>query len=147
MIFSSIIFLSVIIDQLSKYLIEKNLVYGESIPIIKNIFYFTYIKNNGVAFGLFSNLKSFLVFFTIITIAAIFFYYHKLQTQNRKLQVSFALILGGAFGNLIDRLFWGEVRDFLDFRIWPIFNIADSCICIGIGLILLNSFFEKKEHN
>ncbi|MFH1613266.1 MAG: signal peptidase II [bacterium] len=144
MIFSLVIFVSLIIDQVSKYFIEKNLVYGESIPIIKNIFYFTYIKNKGVAFGLFSNFKNILVFFTIITIIIIFFYYHSIPKKNHKLQLAFSLIIGGAFGNLIDRLFLGEVRDFLDFRIWPIFNVADSCICIGVGLLLLNAFIERK---
>ena len=129
----------VIADQISKFLIAKYLQY--SVPLIKNILHLTYIENTGAGFGLFKNMNSLLIWVAIIIIGIIFYNYNKIPKENLP-QIMTGLIVGGAFGNLISRIFLGYVIDFIDFRIWPAFNIADSAITIGaIGLII---FFWKK---
>lgn len=145
MIFLLVILSVLILDQISKYLIEKNLSLGESVPVLENVFHLTYIRNKGAAFGLFSNWAPFLLFVTIITIIVIILCYRQMKKRNFTLRLAFSLILGGAFGNLLDRLLLGEVRDFLDFRIWPIFNLADTCVCLGVGLFLFEVIRKEQK--
>lgn len=127
----------VLIDQLTKFLIKANFQLNESIPIINNIFHLTYINNFGAGFGILQQQKWILVFISIIVIGLIFYYLDKIKEKELLLQVLVGFILGGTTGNLIDRLYYGYVIDFLDFQVWPIFNIADSFVTIGvIGLII-----------
>lgn len=126
----------IIIDQLTKYIVAVNMVEGMSIPIIDEIVHLTFILNPGAAFGLLENNRWFFVGTAIIVLAIIFFYRREIQAEAKPVQVGIALFAGGALGNLIDRVRMGLVIDFFDFRIWPIFNIADIAICIGVGLIL-----------
>lgn len=126
----------IIIDQLTKYIVAVNMVEGMSIPIIDEIVHLTFILNPGAAFGLLENNRWFFVGTAIIVLAVIFFYRREIQAEAKPVQVGIALFAGGALGNLIDRVRMGLVIDFFDFRIWPIFNIADIAICIGVGLIL-----------
>ena len=127
----------VLLDQLTKLLIKQNLRLNQSIPIIKNVLHLTYVTNTGSAFGLFKSLNVFFVFFSIIVIIAIFYYLKKKIKENEKLlQFAIGLLLGGTFGNLIDRLMYGFVIDFIDFRIWPVFNVADSAVTISIMLLI-----------
>lgn len=129
-------------DQYSKSLIRQNLALGESIPVLKNILHFTLVENTGAAFGLFKNSAS---FFVIISALAIFVISGLIIRYIRKgvflsrpaLHYGLVLIFSGAIGNLIDRLKFGYVIDFIDVRIWPVFNIADSCITIGTLLLAL----------
>ena len=127
-------------DRFTKIFFSQILSVGESIPVIRNIFHFTLVHNTGIAFGLFKNQG---VVFVIIPIIAIIFiafniYYHQHNTQvSRAYIIGFALILGGAIGNLVDRILFGYVIDFIDLRIWPVFNVADSAITIGTLIILL----------
>jgi signal peptidase II len=111
----------------------ENFILGSSKKIIRNIFSLTYVKNTGVSFGLF---KGFNWFFIITSIVALIFFIY-IYLKKHKYPIQIAMIAAGITGNLIDRLFLGSVVDFLDFKIWPIFNIADSAISIGIiGLII-----------
>jgi signal peptidase II len=130
--------LIIIADQLSKHFITSMLQAGESIPLIEGFLHLTFVRNPGAAFGM---LPYQTIFFVIITVAVVLFivyYYRLLSTDHRLLRFSLALLLGGAIGNLIDRLRTGYVVDFIDFKIWPpVFNIADSAIVIGIGLFLI----------
>jgi len=133
-----IVVILVIIDQLTKFLVTKNLVLSKSIPIISNILHLTYIKNTGAAFGIFQNMNSILIWVTFIVIGSILFYFDKIA-DSKLSSVFTAFILSGAIGNLIDRIRLGYVVDFIDFGFWPAFNIADSAITIGvIGLILVS---------
>jgi signal peptidase II len=130
------------LDQLAKFLITKNLSLNQSVPAIKDIFYLTLIHNRGAAFGILKNQAPLFIFTSIIAVILI---YRDLKNNKRKKSYSIALslILAGALGNLVDRLFFGYVIDFLDFRIWPVFNVADSAITIGA--ILLGWSILKTE--
>jgi len=134
-------------DQLTKLLATRNLLLNQSAPLIKGIFYLTLIHNRGAAFGI---LKNQIPLFIFISIFAIILIYLTLRNNKYKeysfYNISLALILAGALGNLIDRLRLGYVIDFLDFRIWPVFNVADSAITIGailLGWVILKGKSQK----
>lgn len=131
-------------DQLTKLLVKQNLQLNESIPIIKNIFHLTYITNTGSAFGLFKGFNLFLVLFSVIVIIVVFYNLNKIKEKESLLQLSVGLLLGGTAGNLIDRLLYGAVIDFLDLRIWPIFNAADSAVTISIVMLII-LLWDKSE--
>ncbi|OGS37841.1 MAG: signal peptidase II [Elusimicrobia bacterium RIFOXYD2_FULL_34_30] len=141
-----IIILVVILDQLTKYLVVKNFYYEESIPIINKIFYLTYITNTGTAFGKLQNYGGILLVFSIIAITILSLIIFKQKNIPKINMIAFSFILGGAIGNVIDRIFRGSIVDFLDFRIWPIFNVADSAISIGIILLIYHTMFSKQNH-
>jgi len=132
-----------VIDQYSKTLVFHRLNVGESIPLIKNILHITFVTNTGAAFGLF---KSSTLVFVVISIIAIAVIATLILRSIKKgnllsrpwLNYGLVLILSGAIGNLIDRLRFSYVIDFIDVRIWPVFNIADSAITIGTLLLLLS---------
>ena len=135
-VFSTAFFI-VLIDQLAKFLIKINFQLNESIPIIKNIFHLTYINNFGAGFGILQQQKWILIFISIMVIGIVFYYLDRIKEKEILLQVLVGFILGGTIGNLIDRLYYGYVIDFLDFRIWPIFNFADAFVTVGvIGLVI-----------
>ena len=130
------------LDQLSKLLVTRNFLYHESLPVIKGIFHITLIHNRGAAFGILKDQLSLFIFTSVFAIILIIL---KLKDTGKYYGLSLSLILAGALGNLIDRLFLGYVIDFLDFRIWPVFNVADTAITIGavlLGYAILTS--EKK---
>jgi signal peptidase II len=137
----SISLLIILLDQLTKYLVLKYMPLHQSIPLIKNILHLTYIQNTGAGFGILKGFNLILIFISLIIIGVILFYFEKI-IKEKQIHIPIALILGGAFGNLIDRVFLGHVIDFIDFRIWPAFNIADSCITIGA--LWLIAYFWKK---
>ena len=136
LIFSTALF-AVILDQLTKYIIKQNFQLNQSIPIIKNLLHITYITNTGSAFGLFKGLNWFFVLFSVIVIIAIFYYLKKIVKNEKLLQFAVGLLLGGTIGNLIDRIAYGAVVDFIDFRVWPVFNIADSAVTISVILLVV----------
>ena len=136
MIFSAALFVF-ILDQLTKSLIRQNIQLNQSIPIIKNALHLTYITNTGSAFGLFKGLNLFFILFSIIVIIAIFYYLRKIVKNKKLLQFAVGLLLGGTIGNLIDRIVYGAVTDFIDFRIWPVFNAADSAVTISAILLII----------
>jgi|TARA_Y100000310_G_C20532196_1_gene739058 signal peptidase II len=134
--------LAVLVDQVSKFLISSNLSLNKSVPIINKVFHLTYIQNTGAGFGILKDQTFLLVLVSIMVIGFILYYITTIG-NDRKLQILVGIVLGGTVGNLIDRLAYGSVIDFLDFRIWPIFNFADSFVTIGvIGLII---YFWKKK--
>ncbi|OGS22927.1 MAG: signal peptidase II [Elusimicrobia bacterium RIFOXYA2_FULL_39_19] len=137
----------VFIDQFTKYLIKTNLALYES----KDIFSFlslTYIHNTGIAFGVFQNkdYSNLILIFVMIAIIGVFIYNQKSLTElgSKTTPAALVFIYGGAFGNLIDRIFVGKVVDFIDFHFFPVFNAADSCITIG-GILLFLSFILKRN--
>jgi len=133
----------IFIDQITKFLIKTNFQLNQSLPLIKNIFHLTYIRNFGAGFGILQQQKWLLILISIIVIGFIFYYFDRIKNEELLLQVLVGFVLGGTIGNLIDRITYGFVIDFLDFRIWPIFNFADSFVTIGvIGLIF---YFWSKE--
>ncbi|MFQ6611913.1 MAG: signal peptidase II [Fidelibacterota bacterium] len=141
----------VLIDQGTKAAVRGSMTLQESIPVIPKFFHLTYITNDGMAFGI--NIPFGIIIFSIVSVIFTVFliwYLWKNQNQRRMLKIGIALILAGAVGNLIDRLVFGKVVDFLDFMLaghhWYIFNIADSCVTVGMGLVILDSLiFERKK--
>lgn len=128
----------VILDQFSKYIVVENMALGESIPIIEKVFHLTYILNPGAAFGMFAHNRLFFIAIAIVVIGIIIWARREILASPWEVKAGCGLFLGGAIGNLIDRARQGLVIDFFDFRIWPVFNIADIAICIGVGLIIWN---------
>lgn len=128
----------VILDQFSKYIVVENMALGESIPIIEEVFHLTYILNPGAAFGMFAHNRLFFIAIAVIAIGIIIWARREILASPWEVKAGCGLFLGGAIGNLIDRARQGLVIDFFDFRIWPVFNIADIAICIGVGLIIWN---------
>lgn len=128
----------VILDQFSKYIVVENMALGESIPIIEEVFHLTYILNPGAAFGMFAHNRLFFIAIAVIVIGIVIWARREILASPWEVKAGCGLFLGGAIGNLIDRARQGLVIDFFDFRIWPVFNIADIAICIGVGLIIWN---------
>lgn len=140
----------VLLDQITKYAVSTNMQIGDSIPIIPGLFYLTSHRNPGAAFGILANQRWFFVVTTIAVIIGLIWYLLKTAKQGKTLlNVALSLILGGAAGNFIDRLAFGKVVDFLDFHYrsfyYPIFNIADSAIVVGVGLIALQMLLEWND--
>ncbi len=137
----------IILDQFTKYMVSNHIPRHMSLRVIDGFFNLTHIRNPGVAFGLFADVESdikvtiFIVFSLIAILAILLFFW---ETPKHKKMVLFALILifAGAIGNLIDRIVYEEVIDFIDFHFgsyhWPAFNIADSCITIGVALMFVD---------
>ena len=152
-----ILFVSVLLvfaDQISKILIRINMSLYESIPVITNFFNLTYVTNDGMAFGI--NFPFGIYIFSTISLiftVFLFWYLWTIKEEGIVIRTGVALIIAGAVGNLIDRIFLGSVVDFLDFMIgnyhWYVFNFADSYVTVGMGFILYDSFFlePKKENN
>jgi signal peptidase II len=148
-----------ILDRLGKFIVQKTISLGESIEILGDFFRLTYIYNPGGVFGLSYGGDLFYLLFSIVAILFIVYYYYIFHHRHRDLRLPLALVVGGALGNLIDRLWFGEVLDFLDFDIpdinipdfnvaslrfpglvlerWPVFNVADSAITVGVFIIII----------
>ncbi len=146
--------LIVLADQVSKWIIKGSFDLYEIKTVIPGFFNLTYFHNKGAAFGILANADSSWRSYFFIGVALLalgFVFYAFLQFRNRGVfyVYAFSLIAGGAVGNLIDRIRFGSVVDFLDFYIkqyhWPAFNVADSAIVVGVGLFLLGGFFEKEK--
>lgn len=144
----------VVVDQVTKYWIIQTMRLHESIPVIPNLFSLTYIRNPGAAFGLLAGSSNAfrMVFFGITSLFALALLgtiLFRLPEKDWVGQLSIAGILGGAIGNLIDRLRFGEVIDFLDVYVesyhWPAFNVADSAITVGVACLIVHFAFERKE--
>lgn len=124
-----------IADQAVKHLVRTTMVQGQSIPIIENIFHITYIENPGAAFGILANQRMLFLILTAVIVGVMIYLYCSLSNKKSLTAISLGIVVSGAIGNFIDRFMQGTVTDFLDFRIWPIFNIADIAICVGLTLI------------
>ncbi len=149
----SIVLGIVLLDQGTKFLIHHSMRLHESITIVEGFFAITYIRNPGAAFGFLANLSDHFrfYFFVIISLVALIFlgaFFFKTPREDFWTQIGIFLVVGGAFGNLIDRLRLGEVIDFLDFFVgpyhWPAFNVADSAISIGLALLILQLFLHSR---
>lgn len=143
--------LVILVDFFSKYMVSKLMTVNETINLINNFFRITYVKNTGAAFSIFSNNTLLVIIISVIVIGFLLFYIYKNKGNNKLENVSYAFILGGAIGNLIDRLVYGYVIDFLDFEILsydaPIFNLADTFIVIGVILFLINTLRSRYDGN
>lgn len=144
MAFTLITFAVFISDQIIKRIVAGAMAPNQSIPLLNNILHLTYVQNRGAAFGIFWGKTWFLLFVGAVVIAAII-YFHERIKFNDMLQAPLALLLGGSLGNLSDRFIFHYVVDYIDFRVWPVFNLADIFINIGVFLIIITLFIERKE--
>jgi len=137
----------ILFDQASKLFIQYKMKIGESIPVIKGIFHITYIENPRTSFGLFEYNTSFFVIAVLISVILLILIYKKIIFKKDSfMYIPLTLVMSGAVGNLIDRVrVGGRVIDFLDFRIWPVFNFADTAIVCGMLILLVHILFHAPE--
>ncbi|MBI2363630.1 MAG: signal peptidase II [Deltaproteobacteria bacterium] len=142
-------------DQLTKFIVDQSMPLHHSIPVIDDLFSLTYIRNTGAAFGIFAGSAAafrlpFLIVFSLVAIGFVVAMLRRLSERETGLITALAFILGGAIGNLIDRLAYGEVIDFLDFYWsgyhWPAFNVADSFITMGVAITVFY-LIKAKGHD
>ncbi|QXE03381.1 signal peptidase II [Terribacillus sp. DMT04] len=149
MMYFIIAIIAVIIDQLTKLAVVKNMTEGESIPIIDNFLYLSSHRNRGAAWGMLEGQFWFFYLVTAIVIVIVSYYIVKYSKESKLMGASLALVLGGAIGNFIDRLFRKEVVDFVDTRFgdyhYPIFNVADSCLVVGVILIIIAMLLDERK--
>ena len=132
----------ILFDQITKFIVEKYL-YFKQISIIDNVLLFTYVQNRGGAWGIFNNIP--LLFIVLVPIVIIGLFLYAIHSKRKLEIVSIFMIIGGALGNYIDRLIRGYVVDFIDFRIWPVFNVADIFVVVGGILLILSAILIKND--
>jgi len=159
--------LAILVDQLSKTVVIRLLSPGESVPILGDLFRLTFILNPGGVFGTRLGSQNFYTFISLLAIGVTLWFFFKTKAKENSFRVGLCLVLGGAFGNLIDRFRFGEVVDFLDFDFfnitlpptkvlffkfpgfyldrWPVFNLADSFVLIGMVLVVIHLLFFKES--
>jgi len=146
-LFFTIAFFVVLFDQLTKYFVRQKLVFGKSIPVLDHIIYLTYIKNRGAAFGILQNGRILFIVIGVVSLLIILYFFHFFTSSN-PLLIGGSLLFGGIIGNLLDRIFLGYVTDFMHFRFWPVFNIADSCVDVGLLIVVVYLlFFYGRAHS
>ena len=127
--------LAVLADQATKYAVSANMQLGQSLPLLDGLVYATYVLNKGAAFSILQGQRWFFLVMTPAVIGLVLWNMRTIPKSDRLIQAALALFCGGALGNFIDRLRFGAVTDFIDFRFFPVFNVADSCIVIGVILL------------
>lgn len=135
------------LDQYTKRLVVRSFLPGESRYVIPHFLKWTYERNFHGAFGLFGSNAVLLIGMAIVVLVLFWFSFRESAARSRLVRIAFGMIVGGAIGNIVDRLHYGYVIDFVDFyRIWPnIFNVADSCITVGVALLLLSSLVSRRH--
>lgn len=137
----------VIVDQLTKWGIQATMSIGDSIDVIKGFFRITYLQNTGAAWSMFEGKMGFFYLISVLFLIGMFFFLRSTPKEDQLTSVGIVLMMAGTVGNFIDRLLFQYVRDFLDFVIlgydFPVFNVADISLCIGVGLIILSVFLEN----
>lgn len=133
------------IDRLTKFIAVNKLSGGDSAEVLPGIFHLTLVHNRGAAFGLFSGQNTVFIIFSVIVVAAVAYFISAGMAKSFIVLTALALISGGAIGNLMDRISLGYVIDFFDFRIWPVFNVADIAISTGALLVILYASYSIKS--
>jgi signal peptidase II len=137
-----------LLDQLTKQWIRSSFVYGESRPVIEGFFNLVYVRNDGAAWNILSGQGIILILISLAVLALLFIYRRSFLKEQLSHRILMGLLIGGITGNLVDRIRFGWVTDFLDFQFgtyhYPSFNIADSAICIAVGLYIITNVFSSK---
>ncbi len=136
--------LALALDQYTKHVVVADFAPGESRIAIPHVLYWTYVQNHAGAFGLFGTQPWFLVGMALAVLAIFWFAFREQAARSALIRVAFGGIVGGAVGNILDRFHYGFVADFIDLRWWPVFNVADSCITVGVILLLLTSLQRDR---
>lgn len=154
MIYYVIALAAFLIDQGTKYLVATRMEIQDQIPVIGNFFILTSHRNKGAAFGILQDQQWFFIIVTVVVVIGIVWYLQRVKNAEgsaRILPLALSLVLGGALGNFIDRLRMGEVVDFFLFNFgsysFPIFNVADACIVVGVALIIIDMLLDAKRPN
>lgn len=132
------------LDQFTKFLVQSRMNFGSSIVVIKGLLDISYVTNDGAAFGLFRGWNPIFIMVTFIAIVFIFVYYRQFK-DDLWMRIALGFLLGGAVGNLIDRIRINQVIDFINFRWWPSFNVADISVCIGAGMLLIRIIRDEGK--
>ena len=139
-----------VFDQISKLVFDKILVLGKSYTIFEKFLYFTKAYNDGVSFSMLSGHRFLIILISLLIMVFMYFYMQKFKVNKRNI-IAFSLVFGGLVGNLIDRIVYGYVIDFIDFYVfnynYPIFNFADSFICIGVLILLYSIYLGEDNEN
>ncbi len=133
------------IDQWTKHVVITTFDPGESRIVIPHLLYWTYVQNRAGAFGLFGTQTWLLVALALGVLALFWYAFRDVARTSLLVRIAFGAIVGGAFGNIIDRFHYSFVVDFIDLRWWPVFNVADSCITIGVGLLVLSTVLRDRK--
>lgn len=129
------------IDQWAKQVVQAHMLPGMSLPVLDNIFHITYVLNPGAAFGILENQRIFFIVIALLMLALTVYFFKHIPAKFRLMRLGLSLLAGGAIGNVIDRVQTGYVVDFFDFRIWPVFNVADIAIVTGVGFVIYTLVF------
>lgn len=146
-VYTAIIVIGIVIDQITKYLAVVNLKPISTHPIIRGVIHLTYVENRGAAFGMLADQRWIFIAISSVTIVAFLIYLYLGMAENRLYSTAIAMIISGGIGNMIDRLALGYVVDFIDFRLisFAVFNGADSFVCVGAGLLILALILDLKK--
>ncbi|KIP22471.1 Lipoprotein signal peptidase [Anoxybacillus ayderensis] len=149
MLYYLLAFVVIVIDQWTKWLVVRYMELGESIPVIENVLYMTSHRNRGAAWGMLQGQFWLFYLITIVVVIGIIVYIQRLKPTERLFGVALGLMLGGAIGNFIDRVFRKEVVDFVHTYIFdysfPIFNVADAALTVGVALLFIQTWMEEKK--
>ncbi len=142
--------LCALLDQIIKIIVMGTMGINSSISVIDNFFSLTYVENDGAAWSIFSGNRIFLIIISIIALVLIYLYFLKNKNMKKFELINYSILIGGIFGNLLDRIKFGKVIDYLDFQIFgynfPVFNFADICIVISVILLLIYSIMNRNEY-
>ena len=144
--FYTVLIIWLLLDQLSKYYVMNHFLVGESVPVIPNVFHLTYIINRGAAFGMLANQRWFFLLVAVILLGVCAYYWNHLSKGPWTLRIGSAFLVSGALGSGLDRYMIHGVVDFFDFRVWPIFNVADIGICVGVAFVVYYLFTVKEDN-
>lgn len=133
------------LDQYTKHLVAAGFEPGESRIAIPRVLYWTFVQNHRGAFGLFGSQAWLLVVMALAVLVVFWFAFRDAAAQSVLVRIAFGAIAGGAIGNIVDRFHYGYVVDFIDLRWWPVFNVADSCITVGVALLVLGSLRRERS--
>lgn len=142
-----LLLLGVLLDQVTKYLVMTHMTYLQSIPILDGVFHLTYVLNDGAAFSILEGKRWFFIVLTVVVLAVCFYFYRKMPKEQTFSRFSLVLLATGAIGNFIDRIRFGAVVDFFDFRIWPVFNVADCFVVVGVFCLAIAILWGDKIQN
>jgi signal peptidase II len=132
------------LDQFTKRIVATTFAPGESRIVIPHVLWFTYVQNHAGAFGMFGSNAALLIVLAVAVLALFWLSFRDSAAQSRTVRIAFGAIAGGAIGNIADRLHYGYVVDFIDLRWWPVFNVADSCITIGVALLIVTTLSRQR---
>lgn len=133
------------LDQYTKHLVVASFAPGESKLVVPHALYWTYVQNHAGAFGLFGTQPWLLVGMALLVLGIFWYSFREAAAHSAFVRIAFGAIAGGAIGNIYDRFHYGFVVDFIDLHWWPVFNVADSCITVGVVLLILTTFRRERE--